>query len=189
MSLQLYKPNKYNTGFGFSFSMGVDKNSGEPILFVSAIMQHSWDDKARRGTFLANKEDPEKNITLKFNEFECGSIINAVKNRFSYDTFHKFDDNKTTIKFTPWDKQVKVSKFDASTKTYKEEMQTLPAFGLTIIKNGGSTFKCSLEPGEAECLSNFLQVILSKTYEHRIKKSVEAFAKSKISQESEDCPI
>lgn len=189
MSLQLYKPNKYNTGFGFSFSMGVDRNSGEPILFVSAIMQHSWDDKARRGTFIANKEDPEKNITLKFNEFECGAIINAVKNRFAYDTFHKFDDKKTTIKFTPWDKESKVSKFDPKTKSYKEEIQILPAFGLTIIKNGSNTFKCSLEPGEAECLSSFLQVILHKTYEHRIKKSVEAFAKSKSLNNSEDCPI
>ena len=71
--------------------------------------------------FQYNKDIIRQNITLKFNEFECGSIINAVKNRFAYDTFHKFDDNKTTIKFTPWDKQVKVSKFDASTKTYKEE--------------------------------------------------------------------
>jgi hypothetical protein len=189
MSLQLYKPNKYNTGFGFSFSMGYDKTSGEPILFVSAIMQHSWDDKSRRGTFLANKEDPEKNITLKFNEFECGAIVNAVKNRFAYDTFHQFDGNKTTIKFTPWDKESKVSKFDPKTKKYTEEPQILPAFGLTIIKNGGSTFKCSLEPGEAECLSNFLQVILNKIYEFRINKNKESFSKPKVNTDDSECPI
>ena len=189
MSLQLYKPNKYNSGFGFSFSMGHDKNSGEPILFVSAIMQYSWDDKARRGTFIKNKEDPEKNITLKFNEFECGSIINAVKNRFAYDTFHQFEGKKTTIKFTPWDKESKVSKFDAKTKSYKEEIQILPNFGLTIIKNGSSTFKCSLEAGEAECLSRFLETILTRIYNFRIEKNIESFSKSKYSKTEEDCPI
>ena len=39
MSLQIYKPNKSNNGFAFSFSMGDDRKSGEPVLYVSAIAQ------------------------------------------------------------------------------------------------------------------------------------------------------
>ena len=72
MSIQIYKPNKSNTGFAFNFSMGVDKRSLEPVLFVSAIAQHSWDSKKRIGSFSESKNNPEKNINLKFNEFECG---------------------------------------------------------------------------------------------------------------------
>ena len=33
MSLQIYKPNKSNTGSAFSFSMGYDKKTNEPTLF------------------------------------------------------------------------------------------------------------------------------------------------------------
>ena len=45
MSVQIYKPNKSNSGCGFSFSMGYDKNNKEPVVFVSAILQHSWDSR------------------------------------------------------------------------------------------------------------------------------------------------
>lgn len=184
MSLQIYKPNKSNTGAAFSFSMGYDKKTNEPTLFVSAIMQHSWDDSKKRGSFIANKEIADKNVTLKFNEFECGSIINVIKNRFSYETFHKFENNKTIIKFTPWDKQVKVSKFDASKKAYIETFETIPAFGLTIIKNGNLNFKISIEPGEAECLSLFLETVLGRIYKHRITRP-----NNKKEEVAEECPI
>ena len=186
MSIQIYKPNKSNTGCAFSFSMGYDKKTNEPTLFVSSIMQHSWDDSRKRGSFLANKDLPEKTATLKFNEFECGAIINSIKNRFTYETFHKFENNKTVIKFTPWDKQSKISKFDQSTKSYKETTETIPAFGMTIIKNGNLTFKISIEPGEAECLSVFLELVLGRIYKHRITRPN---TNKKEDKEDQECPI
>ena len=184
--MQIYKPNKSNTGSAFSFSMGYDKKTNEPTLFVSAIMQHSWDDSKRRGSFIANKDLPDKTVTLKFNEFECGSIINSVKNRFTYETFHKFENNKTVIKFTPWDKQIKISKYDSSSKTYKETAEIIPAFGMTIIKNGNLTFKISIEPGEAQCLSSFLETVLGRVYKHRMTRPK---SKTHQTQEDEECPI
>tara|TARA_A100001011_G_C14312793_1_gene846478 strand:- start:3862 stop:4422 length:561 start_codon:yes stop_codon:yes gene_type:complete len=186
MSLQIYKPNKSNTGSAFSFSMGYDKKTNEPTLFVSAIMQHSWDESKKRGSFIGNKETPDKNVTLKFNEFECGSIINSIKNRFTYETFHKFENNKTVIKFTPWDKQSKISKFNPSTKSYVETTEVIPAFGMTIIKNGNLTFKISIEPGEAECLSSFLKTVLGRIYKHRITRPN---TNKKQPTEEEECPI
>ncbi len=78
MSIQIYKPNKNNTGFGFSFSAGVDKKTNEPVLFVNAISQYSWNNGS--GTFQGNSNNPDKTITVKFNEFECGAIINSIKN-------------------------------------------------------------------------------------------------------------
>ena len=82
-------------------------------------MQHSWDDSKKRGSFIGNKESLDKNVTLKFNEFECGSIINSIKNRFTYETFHKFENNKTVkslphginpLKFQNLIQQLKITK-------------------------------------------------------------------------------
>jgi len=97
MSIQIYKPNKSNNGFAFNFSMGLERKNNEPVLYVSAIAQHSWDEKKKIGSFTANKENPEKNLNLKFNEFECGSIIDAIERRYEYSTFHKYEDIKPRL--------------------------------------------------------------------------------------------
>jgi hypothetical protein len=185
MSIQVYKPNKNNNGFAFSFSMGDDKKSGEPVLYVSSIAQHSWDDKKRIGSFIGNREKPNKNLNLKFNEFECGAIISCLKNRYEYSTFHKFEDNKTTIKFSPWDKKTKIQKFNPSTKNYDETSQLVPAFGISITKNGSNTFKLPLEPGEVECLRVFIESILSQIYSYRANRSIPASS----SLDDDECPL
>ena len=169
MSIQIYKPNKSNTGFGFSFSTGRDKKSGEPVLFVNSIAQYSWNNGS--GTFQGNSNNPEKTVAVKFNEFECGAIINAMKNRYEWNTFHQNGNNKTTIKLTPWDKTVKLKSYNPSTKDFTESSQKVPAFGFTISKPGGASFKLSLEPGEAECIAIYLKNLLSKIYQHRFDKT------------------
>ena len=174
MSIQIYKPTKDNTGFGFSFSMGIDKKTDEPVLFVNGIAQYSWNNGV--GSFQKNSEDPNKNVALKFNEFECGSIISCIKNRFEWNTFHQNKENKTTIKFTPWDRSVKIQKFNPKTKNYDETYQTIPSFGMTIVKNGNQTFKLSLDPGESECIVKFLDFLLSKIYIHRSKKKEKLYS-------------
>ncbi len=187
MSIQIYKPNKSNNGFAFNFSIGINKKNKEPVLYVSAIAQHSWDEKKRLGSFTENKDDPEKNINLKFNEFECGGIINAIERRYEYSTFHQFDNNKTTIKLTPWDKPVKSTKFNPSTKKYEEYKYTSPCFGLSITKNGNNTFKIPLEPGECECLKAYVGSILSKIYDQRNTNRLSDYFQS-VGEDS-DCPI
>lgn len=169
MSIQIYKPNKSNSGFGFSFSLGIDKKSGEPVLFVNGIAQYSWSNGS--GTFQGNSNDPKKTVTVKFNEFECGAIINCLQRRYEWSTFHKSGENKTTIKFTPWDKYSTIKSYNASSKEYEETKQKVPAFGMNISKSGGNTFKLSLEPGECECLVTFLRLLIEKIYEHRLSKS------------------
>jgi hypothetical protein len=169
MSIQIYKPNKSNSGFGFSFSAGNDKKSGEPVLFVNGIAQYSWNNGS--GTFQRNSNNPEKTVTVKFNEFECGAIINCIKNRYEWSTYHKSNNNQTTIKFTPWDKIAAIKSYNPKTKEYTESKQKVPAFGMTISKSGGNTFKLSLEPGECECISSFLKLLLNKIHQHRLNKS------------------
>lgn len=187
MSIQIYKPNKNNNGFAFNFSMGFERKNKEPVLYVSAIAQHSWDDKRRVGSFSANKDDPTKNLNLKFNEFECGSIIDALERRYEYSTFHKFEENKTTIKFSPWDKTAKSSKFNPASKKYEDYEFISPCFGLSITKNGNNTFKIPLEPGESFCIKQYIKKILNSIYSQRDTIRLKEYSNS--SNKPQDCPI
>ena len=188
MSLQIYKPNKTSSGFAFSFYMGEDRKTKMPILFLNAIAQHSWNDQKRLGSFSGNKDNPDKNISIKFNEFEVGAISSAIQNRFEYNTYHVFEDNKTQIKFSPWDKQVKITKINQKTKEAYEETQTLPAFGLVVTRNGSQTFKISLEPGEAECLKLLCEALIYKRFELAFQANKE-YHKSKNTNKSEGAPF
>jgi hypothetical protein len=160
MSIQIYKPNRNNNGFAFSFYIGETKN--KPTLFLNAIAQHSWNDKKRLGSFSENKKNPDKNISIKFNEFECGAIISSISNRFEWSTYHSFEQNKTQIRLTPWDKKVKSTKINQSTKEAYETESIVPAFGLSITRNGNQNFKIPLEPGEAEVIKILCQTVLTK---------------------------
>jgi hypothetical protein len=174
MSIQIYKPNKSNTGFAFSFYISENQ---KPTLFINAIAQHSWDDRKRIGSFSGNKSDPEKNISIKFNEFECGAIISSISNRFEWSTYHAFEENKTQIRLSPWDKEVKSTKINPKTKEAYETKTVVPAFGLTITRNGNQTFKIPLEPGESECIKILCQTVIRKICETKIFTKKEAPAK------------
>tara|TARA_Y100000592_G_C5375250_1_gene270614 strand:+ start:268 stop:813 length:546 start_codon:yes stop_codon:yes gene_type:complete len=168
MSIALYKPNSKNSGCAFSFKTGVNKQQ-EPVIYISAIQQHSWDDKRKTGSFSGNREDPDKNINLKFNEFEVGGMISAFSGRHEYSTFHTFDENKTSIKLTPWDKQIK-----SGDKTIQ-----VPAFGIVFTRNGNQTFRIPIEPGEVQNLIEFFRFYLSELYRHRRKQEIKNIQNSK----------
>jgi hypothetical protein len=171
MSIQIYKPNKNNNGFAFSFYIGENQRDGTPSLFINAIAQHSWDSNKKIGSFSGSKSDPEKNISIKFNEFECGSIISAIRNRYEWNTYHAYEDNKTQIKLSPWDKVITNTKINQKTKETYEEKITLPAFGLVITRNGNQVFKIPLEPGEIECVKILCKTIIGKICSKKIQKS------------------
>jgi len=173
MSIQLYKPNSKNTGSAFTFSIGVNKNNPLPAFYISAIAQHSWNDEKKIGSFSGNSKNPEKTVNVKINELECGEIMSAFKNRHEYSTFHSFDGNNTSIKFSPWDKDVKVSKYDPSSKSYKDEKEKVPAFGLSISKGKGNTFKIGLDPGEVEIILKLLEMYVLKFIDAKIKQNEE----------------
>ncbi len=163
MSLSLYKPNSKNEGSAFNFTIGTNKKK-EPVVYVNAIQQFSWNDKTKTANFSGNASDPDKKINLKFTEFEIGGIISAFKNRNEYSSFHAYEDNKTSIKFVPWDKKSKIKKGN------EEVWVTLPAFGITLTRNGTQTFRVPLEPGEVENLIEFFRYFLGVLYEHRKKE-------------------
>jgi hypothetical protein len=181
--ISIYKPNKSNTGVAFTFQMGEGGRDKEYALYMHAIQQHSWDDQKKVGSFSENKKDPNKTLTLKFNETECGSIISAIENRFEYHTFHSHDSNKTSIKLVPWDKKTKLSKFNQETKQFEENWSTLPAFGLSVSRNGNQTFKLPLEPGECQCVIELIKLLLQKIYIARLEK-VENYKREKMQNAS-----
>lgn len=187
MSLSLYKPNSKNTGCAFNFKIGTSKKQ-EPTLYVSSIQQHGWDPKTNTGNFSGNKDDSDKNIHVKFNEWEAGSIISAFNNRTEYSTFHAFEENKTTIKFTPWDKKVKVKKQDPETKKYVDETIISPAFGMVFTRNGNQSFRIPIEAGEVETIKQFLKSFLSKLLDDRYKKEQERVAQSRAKEPAGDLP-
>lgn len=161
MSIQIYKPNKTNTGFAFSFYMTNNNKDGSASLFINAIAQHTWNDQKKIGSFSGNKENPDKNISIKFNQFECGSIISCIENRYEWNTYHAYEDNKTQIKLSPWDKVISNTKINQKTKESYEEKVKIPAFGIVITRNGNQVFKIPLEPGEVECIKALCQSVIS----------------------------
>ena len=64
MSLQIYKPNAKNTGCACSFRFGVDLKAQEPVVFINAIQQHSWDNNKKIGSFSENNFELNKSFKL-----------------------------------------------------------------------------------------------------------------------------
>ena len=149
MNLQIYKPNSKNSGAAFNFS--IDTRGEKPIFYVNAILQHSWNDSTKTGSFSGNKDNPDKKLAIKLNEFELGEMLSTFNTRIPWSGFHDFNDNKTSISLTPWDKTKKLKD-----KTGNFHEFVLPAFGFSVTRNGSQNFRISLEPGEAEVLKRFI---------------------------------
>lgn len=161
--IHIYKPNKSNTGCAMNIQIGRAGSKRELSVFIQSILQYSWDDSKKTGSFGKNREDKDKNVTFKLTEVECGSVISAIESRHEFSAFHSHDQNKTTIKLTPWDKEIK-SKGPKGEYTYVQ-----PAFGLTITRNGNQTFKIPIECGEARNICALLKIFLEMLFRERFE--------------------
>lgn len=170
MSLSLYKPTAKNTGCGFSLQLGVNNKTQECALYIKAIKQYSWDDNKKQGYFHQNSGDPDKNIVVKFNEYEIGSLIHSLTSRIEYTTFHTFNEDKTVIKLSPWDKKSKKSVKNPETGTWEEKLIPVRAYSLSFTRNGNQNFSISLEPGEACSINEYFKFCLHNIYTERFNK-------------------
>jgi hypothetical protein len=173
MSLSLYKPNAKNAGCGFSFQPGLDAKTRDPSFYIKAIKQHSWDASKKRGYFQGNVGKTDKNIIVKFNEYELGSLIYAFKTRTEYNTFHTFKDDKTIIKLAPWDKKAKKSVKNEQTGQWEDKWFVVDAFSLSLTRNGNQQFGIGVEPGEAEVISELMRFSLHNLFNVRLNKQIE----------------
>lgn len=183
MSIQIYKPNSKNTGSAFTFSKTLDKKTGSPVFYISAISQFSWNDDTKTGSFSGNSKNPEKTINVKISESEAGSLISSFNSRYEYTAFHSYEGNNTTIKSTPWDKKQKVSKYDTASKGFVDSEIEVPAFGMTLSKGKGNSIKIALEPGEVELVKSLLSIFIEDFL--RFKISLSESYSQKSTQKSE----
>ena len=117
--------------------------------------------KPRQRSFVQNREDPDKNISFKLNEFELGEILSAFEGRYAWNAFHSFNDNKTIIKLAPWDKKRTIKTKDG------DESFTVPAFGFSVTRNGNQNFRLPVEPGEVEALKRLIYKYFDILFQNR----------------------
>jgi hypothetical protein len=185
MSLSLYKPNSKNTGCGFSFQSGLDAKTRDPAFYIKAIKQHTWDASKKRGYFQGNVGKTDKNIIVKFNEFEIGSFIHAFRTRTEYNTFHSFNDDKTVIKLSPWDKKTKKSVKNEETGEWEDQWGIAKAFSLSLTRNGNQQFGVGIDPGEAEVISQLMKFSLHNLFNIRLNKQIGA-VREELKNEDKD---
>lgn len=152
--IQFYKPNSQNSGNAFGFSIGIKGKTEEPCVYMSAIKQYSWDSKKRGGSFSENAKNPDKSISVKFNEIELSGFIYAIENYEKFSAYHSFDDNSTGISLSPYTKK-------DGTKAYS----------FTLTRNSSNKFGIGLEMSEAYLMANYFKFALNKIFSYRsIKK-------------------
>lgn len=162
MKYALYKPNSNNSGAAFSFDSTHDKQ-GKPSLFISMVLQYSWDNKSKNGSFKGNAKDPNKSSTIKISANEAGEIISSFRSRAPYSAFHKTSEKQSVINLTPWDKKRKTRGKDG------DVWSEVPAWGLSVIQNSSQFFKLSIEAGEAMVIERLLIDYIDKCLNYTAK--------------------
>ena len=155
MIVQYYKPNAKNTGCAFSFDIGANNKNKEPCVYVRAVKQYSWDASKRSGSFSGNAKDPEKSISIKLNEIEIGGLINAITNYREFSAFHSYEDNKTSISFTPYTKK-----------------DGTEAFSFGVTRNSTNKFGIGVEMSEAYGLAEFCKFFFQELYLYRLENNL-----------------
>lgn len=154
--INIYKPRKDNGGHYFQISMGKNNNAkGSPYAFyVKAIKQYSWNNG--KGGFKENADVDGKNLVVKFNEFEVGSIMLGLETLFAdfplndkkqhhLSLFHSMGDDKTSINFISAQSGDRKGVF------------------FNIMRNG-VTFSMPLTLGECKLIAEFCRFFLNEVW-------------------------
>lgn len=165
--ISIYKPNKKNEGCACSFSL-----SNDNTVFINAVQQFSWDESKRTGSFNENAKNKDKSIAVKLSDIEVGGLIHAIRTYTEFKMFHSYEDNKTAIDLTTWTR-----------KGRNEGDAGIPAFGLSITRNGSDKFKLPLELQEAELIMEFLKSCLRKNFADAHKKFSDGYKKKDSSSQ------
>lgn len=153
--IQIYKPNKNNTGHACSFSQS-DKDKA---IFATILKQAGWNTKQSIGTFKDSRNDPNKNINIKLEPVEVGAILDCIDRNRAFSTVHDNDKQLKTISFSPW--MNKVAEGEKST-------QRGFSFSISSMSKEDTTQKNSFYIGltfaEARLIREFLIFALQKSF-------------------------
>jgi hypothetical protein len=164
--MNIYKPNSQNTGSAITLQIGYDKKTGIS-LYLNGIKQYSWDTKKRTGSFSKSRDDPSKNFSLKFNEFEAGAIIRVLQKGGEWSSFHGFDNNKTSI-------GINLSKTKESEKSPSRNF-----FSLHITRNSTDKFSIPIEINESIVIIEYLKFYLRESFYYKMQKDQEKWNRYK----------
>lgn len=156
MQISLFKPNSFEkdgqfTGAAFAFKLV--KTPDGPKFIMSGVKQKSWNAEKKLGSFYNNKDNPDKSVSVKFNEIELGNLIYSIRAYKDFSAFHTFGEDKTTITFKTYSKKPK-----------QGETEGAKAFSLTVKKNGSLQIGLGVELGEAEMLRVFFETALAEIF-------------------------
>jgi hypothetical protein len=145
--IQIYHPNKNNTGFACSFSQSNKDNT----IYSTLIKQSGWDINKKIGIFKDSKNDPLKNVNIKLEQVEVGAILDCIDKNRPFSTMHDGEKYIKSIQFIPW--MNKVAEGEKSTqKGY--------SFSITTTNKEDSTSKNSFYIGltfaESRLIREFL---------------------------------
>jgi hypothetical protein len=159
MPLKIFKPNPRNTGSLCTFNFGPAKKGGdtkgEIALYANILQQATWDAGKKSGSFAENAKNPEKQVRVKFSEFEAGNFMNAIKRRVEFKGYHSHDGRVGHIQFA----------FSPS----KDDKGEFRGFLFSVNRDGKEKFVTPITAGEAENLLCFLDFGLKTLYANRFK--------------------
>jgi len=87
--IQLYKPNKNNTGHAFSIKLVGD-------AFIATLLKQAQAGQEKKGAFSGNRKQVGKEINVKINATEACGMIDAMERNVNWNTLH---DNQAKNKY------------------------------------------------------------------------------------------
>lgn len=99
--IHFYKPNPKITGSACSFGY-IEKDGN---FFASIIKQAGWNEKAKTGSFIQNKNNPAKKITIKLNRSEIGAIIDSLQSGREFKNYHSSQNQVVRFSFSEYVKE------------------------------------------------------------------------------------
>lgn len=148
--ISFYKPNSKNSGTACSFSV----NPKDESIWSSVIKQSSWNEKTKTGSFLENKDNPQKSARIKYSLTEAAGILEAIDKNVEFSAYHSSDKQVTKIKFAPYIKDDKQVGFSYSIqKENKDNIENKQSYLIGFYFN------------EARLLKEFLQFSLNTVFE------------------------
>ena len=153
--IQFYKPNAKVTGTACSFWINRDGS-----VMSSMIKQASWNSDRKIGSFVKNKNNPEKRVITKLGRSEVAAIIDCLETNREFSTYHSSAKQVLQMKFCPYLRNGEQIGFSfAINKQGKEDSTAKVGF---II---GFTFP------EGRLLRHDLELFLDKTV--NVKEDIE----------------
>lgn len=161
--LQLYRPNKENTGCALSFGFGASKKSNEVNLYVGAIKQASWDAATGNGSFKANAKNPEKTVNVKMSDWEVGGLIAALTGVDRFTAYHENSFAKTVTTMTV-SAYIPLKVKDSKGQWVENTEQIQRGFSVYINRDKTLEFKAAISFGEAATIVEFLRVGIQEKF-------------------------